>query len=106
MVRVSRRFLGGLIGCTALVLSFALIWALQSGNSSSGSEELYNTENHTEAEGLSRLPRDYSDLPREIPKLGPPLPGDLGRPMRNAGVEPPTTFAAPVRSFTSRSDDA
>lgn len=29
------------------------------------------------AEALSRLPKDYGDLPP--PKLGPPLPGDLGR---------------------------
>src|SRR5262249_41997800 len=27
---------------------------------------------------------DYTALPRNIPPLGPPLPGDLGRPIRNA----------------------
>jgi len=30
------------------------------------------------------LPRDYSGLPRDVPQLGPPLPGDLGRPIVSA----------------------
>ncbi|NWP47791.1 conjugal transfer protein TraI, partial [Escherichia coli] len=34
-------------------------------------------ENRSTADGLAGLPRDYSGVPR----LGPPLPGDLGRPM-------------------------
>lgn len=106
VVRISRRVLGGLIGCTAIVLSFALIWALQSGNGRFGSDELYNTENHNEAEGLSRLPRDYSDIPRDVPKLGPPLPGDLGRPMRNAGVEAPAFPAAPIPAAPKPDPDA
>jgi type IV secretion system protein VirB10 len=44
------------------------------------------------------LPRDYSGLPRVAPQLGPPLPGDLGRPILNAGVRPPgmSTPAAPA----------
>jgi type IV secretory pathway VirB10-like protein len=27
------------------------------------------------------LPRDYAGLPKNVPKLGPPLPSDLGRPI-------------------------
>jgi type IV secretion system protein TrbG len=38
------------------------------------------TENRATADGLAGLPREYS----AIPKLGPPLPGDLGRPILNA----------------------
>ena len=36
-------------------------------------------------EGMAHLPKDYAAA---VPKLGPPLPGDLGRPMLNAGVVP------------------
>lgn len=37
-------------------------------------------------EQLAALPKDYAALPRGVPRLGPPLPGDLGRPMVAAGV--------------------
>jgi type IV secretion system protein VirB10 len=30
---------------------------------------------------LAGLPRDYAGVPRDVPRLGPPLPGDLGRPI-------------------------
>ena len=38
-------------------------------------KELYNTETKPTAEGLDALPKTYADV---APKLGPPLPGDLG----------------------------
>jgi len=47
----------------------------------SASEELYSTDHHNVADGLARLPRDYTGVPRDVPRLGPPLPGDLGRPI-------------------------
>jgi type IV secretion system protein VirB10 len=40
-------------------------------------------------DGLANLPRDYTGLPKAAPQLGPPLPGDLGRPIANAGVPAP-----------------
>jgi len=48
--------------------------------------ELFNTENKPQADGLSSLPKSYADLPKPkpVPQLGPPLPGDLGRPMLQA----------------------
>lgn len=91
VVRLSRKVLTTLGGVSALALGGALIWALQS-NRSTAPQELFNTENRTQAEGLSRLPRDYAG----VPQLGPPLPGDLGRPMLNAGVTPPPLPGAPV----------
>jgi type IV secretory pathway VirB10-like protein len=39
------------------------------------SPEVYNTERKQTAEGLAKLPKSYA----EIPQLGPPLPGDIGR---------------------------
>nr|WP_303622939.1 TrbI/VirB10 family protein [Acetobacter persici] len=59
-----------------------------------GKAELYNTGNRTTPDGLANLPGDYSPPPR----LGPPLPGDLGRPFLKAGVGAPgvATPAAPA----------
>jgi len=91
VVRLSRKVLAGLGGVSALALGGALIWALQS-NRATAPQELFNTESRTQAEGLSRLPRDYAG----VPQLGPPLPGDLGRPMLNAGVQPPPLPGSPV----------
>lgn len=94
VVRLSRRVLGLIAGVSALAIGGALIWALQS-NQTTAPAELYNTENRPPAEGLARLPRDYAGVPRDVPALGPPLPGDLGRPMLNAGVEPGPMPGAP-----------
>src|SRR5262249_13385254 len=51
--------------------------------------ELYNTERKQTADGLASLPKTYA----EIPVLGPPVPGDLGRAFvageRQLGLQPP-----------------
>lgn len=56
-------------------------------------DELYSTERKPTAEGLAELPRDYGDMPKPAPELGPPLPGDVGPPVvdmeRDLGVAPP-----------------
>lgn len=44
-------------------------------------EDRYNTERKPTAEGLDSLPKDYSGIKPKAPVLGPPLPGDLGRPI-------------------------
>ena len=44
-------------------------------------KELYNTETKPTAEGLEALPKTYADA---APKLGRPLPGDLGAAILNA----------------------
>ena len=96
VMRLSRKVLTGLVGVAAITVSAALIWALYQGNKKSGGgPELYNTENKTTPEGLSTLPRDYagtsqiSPLPSGIPPLGPPLPGDIGRPLPGAQTPGP-----------------
>jgi len=71
----------GLLGVTML--------ALQSPSLRQGqpAEELYNTDKKPTPDGLAALPGDYSQV-----KLGPPLPGDLGRPIleqqRQLGIAP------------------
>ncbi len=94
VTRLSRKALAG-IGLVASVgLGGALIYALQTRDGGKPAEELYSTENRSTADGLAGLPRDYSG----IPQLGPPLPGDLGRPIlgaQNRGQRVPPGVAAP-----------
>ncbi len=93
VTRLSRKALAG-IGLVASVgLGGALIYALQTRDSGDSPKELYSTENRSTADGLAGLPRDYGGVPR----LGPPLPGDLGRPMldaQNRGQAVPTPGVA------------
>jgi len=88
VTRLSRKVL---IGGTALVLILvcgALLWALQTNRlRSPTSQELYTIERRTVADGLAALPRDYAGVPRNAPPLGPPLPGDLGRPIASARAQ-------------------
>lgn len=82
VVRLSRNVL---IGGTALALILvcgAVLWALQSDRLRGVTpQELYTTDRSRMADGLAALPRDYAGVPRDAPPLGPPLPGDLGRPI-------------------------
>jgi len=79
VTRLSRRVLAGLVLVASIGIGGALIYALQTRDPGNGGEELYSTENRPTADGLSELPRDYTG-----PVLGPPLPGDIGRPILNA----------------------
>jgi type IV secretion system protein VirB10 len=53
-------------------------------------DELYNTDSKPAADRLAGLPASYDKV--KIPKLGPPLPGDLGLPIvsreKQLGVNP------------------
>ena len=62
-----------------------MLWALKGQNSRKpAADELYSTDHHNVADGLTTLPQDYAAIPRDVPRLGPPLPGDLGRPIVTA----------------------
>jgi type IV secretory pathway VirB10-like protein len=89
VTRLSRKVLAGLGLPPASVVGGALIYALQTRHGGNQGQELYSTDNRTTPDGLAGLPKDYSG----VPKLGPPLPGDLGRPIlnaQNAGQPVPT----------------
>jgi type IV secretion system protein VirB10 len=93
VTRLSRKVLMGLLAIASITVSGALIWALYQGRAKpAGSTELYNTDNKTTPDGLSTLPRDYVGVSRNVPPLGPPLPGDLGRPMLNAQISGPAAM--------------
>ena len=80
VTRLSRKVLAGLGLVASLGIGGALLYALQTRNASNQGQELYSTDNRSTPDGLNGLPKDYSGVPR----LGPPLPGDLGRPILNA----------------------
>ena len=101
VTRLSRKALVGLGAAGSVAVLGATIWALQPNRRSGAGEELYSTDNRTTADGLANLPRDYTGLPRNAPPLGPPLPGDLGRPIvaaqaKGQPVTVPSMPTAPV----------
>lgn len=95
VTRLSRKVLAGLGLAASVGIGGALIFALQTREGGRPNEELYSTENRSTADGIAGLPRDYSG----VPQLGPPLPGDLGRPIlgaQNRGQPVATPGAAPL----------
>lgn len=89
VMRLSRKALA-VVGLFATAgIGGALIYALQPSAPKSQTE-LYATDNRATSDSLAGAPKDYS----QVPKLGPPLPGDLGRPIlsaqqRGVNVTPP-----------------
>jgi type IV secretion system protein VirB10 len=97
VMRLSRKAIATLATVGGLGLGAILIVALQDRAANDGAPELLSTERVQQAEDLTQLPRDYG----EVPRLGPPLPGELGRPVlsaqcRSEPVPPLTTPAAPA----------
>ncbi|WP_300057447.1 TrbI/VirB10 family protein [uncultured Roseobacter sp.] len=80
VMRLSRKAITVLTIAGGLGIGAILIVALQGSDPGDGPSELFSTERVQEAEGLLGLPRDYAS----IPQLGPPLPGELGRPVLSA----------------------
>ncbi|QKC85512.1 TrbI/VirB10 family protein [Mesorhizobium sp. NZP2077] len=89
--RLSRKALAGLGLAASLAVGGALIYALQNRQQGEG-QELYSTDNRSTPDGLAGLPKDYAG----VPKLGPPLPGDLGRPILAAQNGGPALSTGPI----------
>ena len=79
VMRLSRKAIGIASACGFALVGGTLIYALQP-EGRKGAEELYNTEGVAVADNLAGAPKDYG----QVPKLGPPLPGDLGKPILDA----------------------
>jgi type IV secretion system protein VirB10 len=99
--RLSRRALIVAAGGVAVCVVGAVWWAfaLHSFRITTG-KELYNTDVQPSTDAIGGLPNTYASLTkpkpppapsRAVPRLGPPLSGDLGRPMLGPGA--PTAFA-------------
>src|SRR3954453_5087241 len=92
VTRLSRKVLVGGSAVALLVIGGAVLWSLQSNRSRNQvADELYSTDHHNAADGLTVRPRDYAGVPRQaIPQLGPLVPGDLLRSILAAQGQPPT----------------
>jgi len=107
VTRLNRRTLAVGIGVVSFAVLGATIWSLQPRSRQAGaSEELYNVDRISQAEGLQTLPRDYSQVapaqPAPPPVLGEPLPGDLGRPILRAEQEAGLRPAGPTAADAER----
>ena len=94
VAKINRKVLMAGAAAGALLLFAAASIALKPPRAADPGDrqELYNTANTRKPEGLSSLPASYSDVKRDVPRLGPPLAGDLGATVlqaeRELGVEP------------------
>lgn len=79
VMRLSRKALAVIGVAAGLGIGGSLIYALKPA-SPRQAEELYNTDSRATSEAITSGPRDYA----QVPRLGPPLPGDLGRPIVSA----------------------
>lgn len=108
--RVTRLSRNVLIGGTALALILvcgAVLWALQTDRLRGITpQELYTTDRRSIADGLAALPRDYTGIPRDVPPLGPPLPGDLGRPIVAAQAQPSSPAIDPDQQRRAQEAEA
>jgi type IV secretory pathway VirB10-like protein len=80
ITRLSRKVLAGGTAFALLLIAGAALWALRSTHTHAPApDELYSTDHHNLADGLATLPQDYAGIPSDVPRLGPPLPGEAGR---------------------------
>ena len=95
--RINRKVLMAGTAILSLVLFGAVLVALDPPDfrGSKEHQELYNTDRKPTAEGLARLPSSYD----AIPKLGPPLPGDLGDAMHKADTKQPPELPIADKPF-------
>lgn len=76
VVRLSRKALAIMGGAAGIAIGGALLYALQSAEPKVA-ENLHSSDRANRSELVTGAPGDYD----KIPKLGDPLPGDLGRPI-------------------------
>jgi type IV secretion system protein VirB10 len=79
VMRLSRKTLAVLGGAAGIAIGGALLWALRPADPKAA-QELYEVAAPNRSETVTGAPADYGS----VPKLGPPLPGDLGRPIVSA----------------------
>lgn len=98
VVRLSRATIALGAGVLAASVLLAAWWSLQpSRRDRKPAAELYNVDRVSRADGVEQLPPDYAKLKAEraaVPKLGEPLPGDLGPAILRAERQMAATGAA------------
>lgn len=95
VMRLSRKTLAIIGGISGIAIGGALLYALQPA-SPKNPANLYDSDRPNKSELVTGAPGDYG----KIPKIGEPLPGDLGRPIlaaREKGeVVPAPLIGAPT----------
>ncbi len=81
VARVSRKALIITVSVVAIGVAAAVAWSLREKERFAAQPVFQPAASPPEA--VTGLPRDYLQR-RQVPALGPPLPGDLGRPMLSA----------------------
>ena len=79
VMRLSRKALASIGAAACLGIGGALVYALQAPHHDEP-PNLVETAGSNRADSVTAAPSDYS----QVPKLGEPLPGDLGRPILSA----------------------
>lgn len=107
VMRLSRKALAVIGAVAGTAIGGSLIYALTPSHKEAPAE-LLNTNSHVTSDALAGAPKDYA----QVPKLGPPLPGDLGRPIvsaqqRGVDVAAPSIGASPpVRPIAGAASNA
>jgi type IV secretion system protein VirB10 len=91
VMRLSRKTLAIAGGVAGTAIGGALLWALQP-TAPKSPDNLYRAESRNRADVVTSAPADYG----AVPKLGPPLPGDLGRPIVSAQAKGETVPVPPI----------
>jgi type IV secretion system protein TrbI len=101
VMKLSRKAIMIGSGAVLTLVGGAFAYALHT-SSNAPPKELLNVQSRAAADNLAGAPKDYS----QIPKLGPPLPGDLGGPILSAQNKgeivplPPVGAAVPPHAPT------
>jgi type IV secretory pathway VirB10-like protein len=104
VMRLSKKALILMGTVAAVAIGGALVFALSPRSAKDKGPELYDTTSRNLAEQLAGLPKDYA----QVPKLGPPLPGDLGRPIvaaQGEGKDVPAPAIGPAIGGAAASPD-
>lgn len=105
VTRLSRKTLMVMSAGAVLAVAGAVAVAMHGPAGKGPKAELFATDGKPPADALAALPKDYGGAVKNVPRLGPPLPGDLGRPILSAqagggvtptmGSPPPGAAASP-----------
>jgi len=99
VMRLSRKTLASVGAIACLSIGGALVYALQPARHREG-PNLLETQSRNRVESVTGAPKDYS----QVPQLGQPMPGDLGRPILSAQQNGQPVPVPPMGSATAPVD--
>src|SRR3546814_11019735 len=99
-MRLSRKALASVGAVACLSIGGALVYALLPARHADA-PNLVETESRNKADNVTAAPASYD----KVPKLGQPLPGDLGRPILSAQQNGQPVPAPPMETSAPQSVD-